>query len=219
MAAVFKPRGGFASRYQLNRRFSRSILTTFVSFLCLLIVFEQKSGGLLRILAWRAPPEPQFYDHSSASSFVPYNVDPAGKSPAELCATFPKHILNVIQPVLKMGHGEDRAKINAQLDSVSACFEDDELLVFSDLEEEVKGRHVVDILADLPEGYYSDNPDFINYLWQKEMKSNGTLDTDMEATKRINGWILDKYKFLPMIERAWKTKPGRDFYFFFETDT
>jgi hypothetical protein len=32
-------------------------------------------------------------------------------------------------------------------------------------------------------------------------------------------WNLDKYKFLPMMEKTWKMRPGRDWYVFAEADT
>lgn len=225
----------------LNKRLTRIVVFVAVALVIgVLVLIHDRSSNTIRLpddvyaagplgsLASLAPsflrgPEPvRRYPFSTTSYFRPVSVEnPNSKSKDELCATFPKHLLlNSVQPVLKMGHGEDRAKIEAQLDSVSACFDKDELLIFSDLDETIRGREVVDVLADLPAIYYTDdNPDLINYIWQKEMKANGTLDKDKEATARIDGWILDKYKFLPMVERAWNTQPNKDFYFFIETDT
>lgn len=204
----------------LNKRFSRIIIAglAFVSFVVFLVWYDRPRVATL-IPMLHEDKIPEFYPFETTSSFFPVQVDPSNQTTEELCATFPKHLLQTIQPVLKMGHGEKRAKIEAQLDSVSACFGNEELLVFSDLDEEIRGQEVIDILADLPASYYYDNPDFQNYVWQREMKINGTLDFDKEATARVNGWILDKYKFLTMIERAWRTKPNKDFYFFYETDT
>ena len=204
----------------LNKRFSRIILTGLAFFIfVLLLTWHHRHGvaGLLPILADEKLPE--FYPFETTSNFFPVQIDSAGKTSEELCQSFPKHMLKTIQPVLKMGHGENHAKIEAQLDSVSACFDKDDLLIFSDLDETIRGYEVLDILADLPASYYVDNDDFQHYIWQREMQANGTLDHDKNATARIDGWISDKYKFLPIIERAWKSKPGRDFYFFYETDT
>ncbi|RBR06395.1 uncharacterized protein FIESC28_11085 [Fusarium coffeatum] len=161
----------------------------------------------------------EYYSFSTTSYFYPVSVDPAGKTTEDLCATFPKHLLQTIQPVLKMGHADTKDKLDAQFNSVSACFDKDELLVYSDLDETVHGHQAIDVLADSPSIYYHDNPDFVNYIWQKEMRANGTLDVDKEATARIQGWRMDKFKFLPMIERAWRMRPNKEFYFFFETDT
>lgn len=161
----------------------------------------------------------EYYSFSTTSYFYPVSVDPTGKTTEDLCATFPKHLLQTIQPVLKMGHADTKDKLDAQFESVSACFDKDELLVYSDLDETVHGHQAIDVLADSPSIYYHDNPDFVNYIWQKEMRANGTLDVDKEATARIQGWRMDKFKFLPMIERAWRMRPNKEFYFFFETDT
>jgi len=132
---------------------------------------------------------------------------------------FPKHLQSLVQPVLKMGYSEDREKVKAQLASVSACFGSDQLLVFSDHDEKIGKYNAVDILANLPEKYYDEsyNPHIKDYLRQREMQDKGKLDT--ETAKGIDGWKIDKFKFLPMIERAWTLQPEKPFYFFYETDT
>jgi hypothetical protein len=212
MPNLWTPAGPIGTRrMMLNKRFSRMAIFGSCSVIFLILVFWSRIHGSYGVS--------EYYSFSTTSSFFPVSIDPAQKTTSELCASFPKHLLQTIQPVLKLGHADAKDRIDAQFDSVSACFGKDELLVYSDLDEEVRGHQVIDVLADLPELYYHDNPDFINYIWQKEMRENGTLDVDREATSRINGWRMDKFKFLPMIERAWRTKPNKDFYFFFETDT
>lgn len=162
----------------------------------------------------------EFYPYETTSQFFPVSIDGdvAKAKTTDLCASFPSYLTNRIQPVLKMGHGESRDKVEAQLDTVSACFSPDELLIFSDLDETIRGRTVIDILADLPESYRHDNPDFEGYLAMQAMRRNGTLD-EPDSRSKINGWKLDKYKFLPGLERAVAMRPGRDWYVFYETDT
>lgn len=216
----------------LNKRFSRTFLVAGVVVILLSLAgFWSASprlrdgNGLGRTLPWglgrpeQKEKEPEYYPYETASQFFPVSMDIAGKKAKDLCASFPSYLTQRIQPVLKMGHGESRDKIEAQLDSVSACFTDEELLIFSDLNETIRDRAVIDILANLPASYRGDNPDFDNYLTMLDMRRNGTLDVDKEATKAINGWRLDKYKFLPGVERAWTMRPGRDWYVFYETDT
>ncbi|KAF4970136.1 hypothetical protein FSARC_2733 [Fusarium sarcochroum] len=198
-------------RLMLNKRFSRMAIAGLCTIVFFILVFWGVIHGSYGVS--------EYYSFSTTSYFYPVSVDPSGKTTEDLCATFPKHLLETIQPVLKMGHADTKERLDAQFDSVSACFGKDELLVYSDLDETVHGHQAIDVLADLPAIYYNDNPDFQNYIWQKEMRANGTLDVDKEATARIHGWRMDKFKFLPMIERAWKMKPNKDFYFFFETDT
>ncbi|KAK1251387.1 hypothetical protein MKX07_006866 [Trichoderma sp. CBMAI-0711] len=159
-------------------------------------------------------------NHHTVSEFLPTSAHPETDSVPELCKSFPKHVLSRIQPVLKTGHGDDKERLNAQMDSTSACFTPDELIVFSDLDEEIRDHHAIDVLAHLPSSHYNATvfKMWEEYLAQKEMQSNGTLDTEAQV-KHINGWALDKFKFLPMMERAWAMKPDRDFYVFYETDT
>ncbi|KAB5536315.1 family 31 glycosyltransferase [Coniochaeta sp. 2T2.1] len=228
----------------LNKRLSRTIL--FASLILLSLIFagyysaspKLYDNARDRLPTWLAPPspgggdekrpetpatsgdEPEIYPHETTSQFFPVFFDVSTAKKADLCASFPRYLLQRIQPVLKMGHGESRDKIEAQLDSVSACFAPDELLIFSDLAETIREHKVIDIIADLPDSYRgADNPDFEGYLTMQAMRANGTLDSDKEAMKKINGWKLDKYKFLPGVERAWNMRPGRDWYVFYETDT
>lgn len=164
------------------------------------------------------PDRPEFYQWKTESLFNPVNQDTADKSVAELCQAFPHKMLQTIQPVLKLGHYDIGTKIlEAQLDTVSACL--DNLLIFSDLEEDLPGnRKALDVLADLPPTYQS-HPDFGNYTYMKELHATGKLNVDAEATAAIKGWTLDKYKFLPMIERTWSMSPDKLWYVFFETDS
>lgn len=166
-------------------------------------------------------PTSEFYDITTKSPFTPVRFKrPSRKTVTELCASFPRHVLKSIQPVLKMSHGEDRRRIGAQLDSVSACFGDEDLPIYSDLDEEVRGHRFEDVLEDVPEALKVDNPDFDNYVWQKEMQANGTLDkSDAAGGNKIDGKALDRFKFLPMMEKVYAAKPNKEFYVFFETDT
>ncbi|KFG85474.1 hypothetical protein MANI_011751 [Metarhizium anisopliae] len=163
---------------------------------------------------------PAAYSFKSASRFSPVTFDdPEGMSRHDLCASFPSYLLNHVQPVLKIGHSENKERLDASFSSVSSCFNTDDLLVISDLDEVVHGHQAIDVLADLPADYYNldNNPSFRNYTAQKEMRNNGTLNEETQTA--IDGWILDKYKFLPMVERAWLAKPDKAFYFFYEADT
>lgn len=173
-----------------------------------------------------SPPPPEFYPFETSSAFSPVaHYDAQNMTASELCASFPHHLMQSIQPVLKMGHGENREMIDAQFKSVSACFDSEELLVFSDLNERVHGHHAIDVLATLPRAYRdnddegSANPDYANYETMKTLAREGKLTVDNDPARGKNGWRLDKYKFLAGVERAWIMRPGRDFYVFYESDT
>ncbi|KAL7785947.1 hypothetical protein V8C37DRAFT_392941 [Trichoderma ceciliae] len=173
-----------------------------------------------RLLPYQSYPQTQDSIDPTVTEFSPASIHPGIDSTRELCDSFPKHIVSRIQPILKTGHGDSKERLDAQMDSTSACFTPDELIIFSDLDEKIRNHRAIDILAYLPNSHYNATTFKMwgEYLAQKEMQANGILDTE-EQRKHINGWALDKFKFLPMIERAWAMKPNKDFYVFYETDT
>lgn len=162
-------------------------------------------------------PKSKFYDWHTRSQFRPVSQKVAGKSIQNFCDAFPKDLLRDIQPVLKTGHGVLDTRVETHLESVSACL-DNSLLIFSDLDAEIGDYQVIDVLADLRSGFVSGNDQLESYVVQKGLAANGTLHT--EAASRIkNGWQTDKFKFLPQVSRAWRMRPERRWYVFYEDDT
>ena len=103
------------------------------------------------------------------------------------------------------------------------------LLLFSDLEQDIGGFHLHDVLSRFNPDLMVNNSDFDIYRKQQEY---ARLGLDMRLLKdekdpnpnwRTKGhnaaWALDKYKFLHMLELAWELRPERDWYVFIETDT
>jgi hypothetical protein len=155
------------------------------------------------------PDHPGFFDWQTTSAFDPVRIEDAEhKSVEDLCAAFPEHLLAEIQPVLKTGHGVLDARVRPQLQGVSACLSN--LLIFSDTDEYYEGRHLIDILADIP-------PPIANETSTLEAWRNGSL-ADGTASRRA-GWRADKFKFILGPTRAWKMRPGRKWYVFYEADT
>ncbi|KAK2617019.1 hypothetical protein QQS21_000110 [Conoideocrella luteorostrata] len=212
---------------KFNKRLNRNLVLIAVFFATAFLLWSHNRDRkpppeLPPNILWPEPHEVNWtHNFPTTSEFQPVSMDTNHKTVDELCASFPKHMLSRIQPVLKMGYSESRDKINSQLDSVSACFSPDDLIIFSDLEETLRGHKVIDVLAYLPDTYRhgADTTKFQQYILQKEMKENGTLAKDPAAAKKIDGWALDKFKFLPGVERAWAMKPNKEFYVFYETDT
>ncbi|OQD85637.1 hypothetical protein PENANT_c009G00540 [Penicillium antarcticum] len=124
------------------------------------------------------------------------------------CDTFPSDVLSRVQIVLKTSATENANRVNTHLTSVTRCISN--LLVVSDLETEVLGHQVYDILADIPLSARQKIPEFSGH----NALQNGTKGIDGAA-----GWRLDRFKFLPMIERAKKVNPTAEWYVFLETDT
>lgn len=119
-----------------------------------------------------------------------------------------------IQPVLKTGAKEHSNKLLTNLDTVSSCIAPQELLIFSDLKDHKGSYTIHDALDKLAASTAKINPDFEVYHLQRGLQHTGKGLSDLDG-----GWTLDKYKFLPMIQKSWQLKPEKDWYIFFETDT
>ncbi len=221
--ALFSKSLGALHATLLNKRVHRNVVAAVCGFviISLLLVWNH---GPRRGERQTLPPLPMFpevpraHDFPTTSQFQPVSIDVSNKTTQELCASFPRHMLATIQPILKTGYSENRDRFESGMDSVSSCFAPGELLIFSDLQSSERGHEVIDIIGYLPDTY-REHEDFQNYLDQKEMKANGTLDSDPEAHKRVHGWAMDKFKFLPGIQKAWEMRPNKDFYVFYESDT
>ncbi|KAJ5452140.1 hypothetical protein N7445_000323 [Penicillium cf. griseofulvum] len=134
--------------------------------------------------------------------------DDTGRSQNGTCDTFPSDLLSHIQITLKTSATEDPNRVDTHMASVTRCISN--LLVVSDKETEIHGHHVHDILADLPLSARNHIPEFNGY----DALQRGENNIDGAA-----GWKLDRFKFLPMVERAKKVNPGAEWYVFLETDT
>ncbi|KAK4548706.1 hypothetical protein LTR86_011339, partial [Recurvomyces mirabilis] len=97
------------------------------------------------------------------------------------------------------------------------------------LDEDYLGEHVSDALADVDQIYQESSPDFD--LWRR-LQSGGrsTLATSelagdpdqfssMTGKTDNPGWKLDKWKFLPMVNRTLHERPSMKWYVFIEADT
>ncbi|KAL2816234.1 hypothetical protein BDW59DRAFT_11318 [Aspergillus cavernicola] len=116
--------------------------------------------------------------------------------------------------VIKTGATEVYEKLPTQLLTTLGCVQD--FLLFSDLDEHIGPYRLRDTLADFNDTLKATLPDFQLYRLQHEFRRTGQ---DMSSLKGESAWKLDKYKFLHLVEKAWLERPGRDWYFFIETDT
>ena len=210
----------------LSARLFRRPYKTFIPILLLVIFvitishFNSRSQypvNLKPLSSWLGKAESLYYskDESPYYSwetrpFFPPLKKHSGSQPPDLCAGFPTKLLDSIQVILKTGVGES-AKNKAHIATVTSCISN--LIVFSDLEEKVGNHHFIDILADLPPSYAVNNSDFETYTAQKQAHSQG----DAVGYSR-EGWRLDRFKFLPMVEKAYEMRPHASWYVFIETD-
>lgn len=132
-----------------------------------------------------------------------------------ICDGFPD--TSGILLVMKTGATEAFDKLPTQLITILRCLPD--FLLFSDLDQHIAGYHVRDSLETVLDTVKDDNPDFDLYRQQKDC----AIDQDM-CSKTLDGaqgagWNLDKYKNIHMAEKAFRLRPGYDWYFFIDADT
>ena len=117
--------------------------------------------------------------------------------------------MGAITVVVKLGAGEVATKLPAYLETLGRCKPD--LLIFSDRKDNYNGFEVIDVLANLRAEDKANNTDFRIY----ERMQHGNM-TDIKSEE---GWRLDKYKFLPMMEWTASMRPESQWYVFVELDT
>ncbi|KAK1148815.1 hypothetical protein N8T08_008700 [Aspergillus melleus] len=124
-----------------------------------------------------------------------------------ICDSFPTNLLSRVQVVLKIGSSEAKDRLETQLATVTRCISN--LLIVSDRESELNGHHVYDILGTLPASFRNNTPDFDAY---DAIQQGKTVDS-------AEGWRLDRFKFLPMVESAYEMNPTAQWFVFLESDT
>lgn len=103
-------------------------------------------------------------------------------------------------------------------------------VIFSDLDEEIEGHAVHDVLGGVSETVKQDHEDFKLYHQlqkhgRKGLDGQKVITVQSGSTKgdylntNNDGWKLDKWKFLPMIDKAYAQMPNAKWFVFIETDT
>ncbi len=130
--------------------------------------------------------------------------------------------------IMKTGSTEFEDKLPIHLNTTLRCYQD--YMIFSDYEETFHGEHIYDALEFVNPDTQESHQDF--ELWRRLRKEGGR--TALRATERSGpisrpqgatgkpfnpGWKLDKWKFLPMVNRTLNEWPDKKWYLFVETDT
>ncbi|RFU27329.1 hypothetical protein B7463_g8995, partial [Scytalidium lignicola] len=132
------------------------------------------------------------------------------------CGDFPN--AKDVQIIVKTGANEIYEKFPTQLLTELRCYDD--LLVFSDLEQDVGPYHVYDALINVTDSVKQSSSDFDYYRLLQEYKETGQDIAALRPTSGSGaGWNLDKFKFLHMLEKTWALRPERKWYVFIEADT
>ncbi|CZT25788.1 uncharacterized protein RCC_11457 [Ramularia collo-cygni] len=130
--------------------------------------------------------------------------------------------------VMRTGASEIRDKLPIHYDTTFRCYGD--VVIFSDHEEDdFRGRRVHNVLADMPQQVINTHMDFMHYRHIQQVGREGLHASELSGGvseevgkfgKNNNaGWRLDKWKFLPMINRTLEMYPTKKWYLFVEPDT
>lgn len=129
--------------------------------------------------------------------------------------------------VLRTGASEALQKLPAHFNSTLRCVPQSSYGIWSDLEEVIGGRLIQNALNEIDPDIIANNPDFAYYrrLQDKGRDAFSTQEiaqwdsTPNSASGRDTpGWKLDKWKFLPLAERAYRQRPDAKWYIFMEAD-
>ncbi|PGH05963.1 hypothetical protein AJ79_06652 [Helicocarpus griseus UAMH5409] len=129
-----------------------------------------------------------------------------------------------IHVVVKTGASEALEKLHIHANTTLHCVP--HYTIFSDYEEDVSGFHVYDVLKGVADEVKNSHPDFQIYNRLRESGRVALAEYDINddpstpSGKPQNpGWVLDKWKFLPMMHETLTMRPNAKWYVFMEVDT
>lgn len=130
--------------------------------------------------------------------------------------------------VLRTGATESHARVPVHFKTTLRCVPN--FVILSDMDEEIEGHAVHDVLGGVSETVKQDHEDFKLY---HQLQKHGRKGLDNQKVVTVqsgstkgdylntenSGWKLDKWKFLPMIDTAFQQMPNAKWFVFIETDT
>lgn len=144
-------------------------------------------------------------------------VPPSNKSSTASRAS----IAQDVQIVVKTGGSEPQIRLRSQLATILSNITPENILLFSDLEENIESFHVHDVYAGISEQERTHYPEFAHY---DELQ---TYQQQKRDTRELQGgWDLAKYMNLAMKWKIWKMQQEagnahlqRKWFVFIDTDT
>jgi hypothetical protein len=127
---------------------------------------------------------------------------------------------------LRTGTTDAPKKLPAHFTTTLRCVPHYE--IYSDFEEVIEGHHVHDVLNEVNPEIVASHPDFEYYnrlrgkgrdAFSEEEISKWTSAKNTNSGRDSPGWRLDKWKFLPLAEKAFRDRPQAKWFIFIESDT
>ncbi|OCK79299.1 glycosyltransferase family 31 protein [Lepidopterella palustris CBS 459.81] len=131
--------------------------------------------------------------------------------------------------VLKTSVTEALDKLPIHFDTILRCVP--HYIVYSDFRQDIAGHHVYDALDELDDEIKRTNPDFELYNRLQQLGQyaieptnptsiiHGDAGSSGSGYANNPGWKLDKWKTLPLVDKALRIKPDAEWYIFMEADT
>ncbi|KAI1818462.1 glycosyltransferase family 31 protein [Poronia punctata] len=160
-----------------------------------------------------------YYFHQPSFTFIePQPV--VERDDGVVCPQSP--LVNDVLLVIRTGATESQEKLPVHFKTVLTCVPD--FVIYSDMDEIIDGNKVYDVLNEVNETIKNTAPEFKLYNHLRSRGREGLDYTTMFGSGPSGavdnpGWKLDKWKFLPMIDRALRHKPKAKWFVFAEADT
>jgi hypothetical protein len=129
--------------------------------------------------------------------------------------------------ILRTGATEIADRLPAHISTSLRCFPN--RIVFSDYEEQFDGERVLDALEFTDPQIIANNQGFELYRRLQRDGRAGLAPSELSGSEaqalsdsghnEIPGWKLDKWKFVPMVNRTLHEYPDMDWYVFMEADS
>ncbi|KAI0019451.1 hypothetical protein F4780DRAFT_446254 [Xylariomycetidae sp. FL0641] len=129
--------------------------------------------------------------------------------------------------ILRTGTSEAPKKLPAHFATTLRCIKN--FAIYSDYDEEIAGHRIHDALDQINPLIKENHPDFEYYNEMQDRGGRNAFSSNQIAAwssakntmagRDSPGWKLDKWKFLPIADKAFSTQPRAKWYIFIEADT
>lgn len=124
--------------------------------------------------------------------------------------------------IFKTG-AQEVSKLAIHIGTTLRFFDQEDILFFSDLHDTLGPFTIHDALRNVDQSIRKHHPEFEIYRNLQKYHSTGQdiqkLAEGQEKGNDRSGWILDKWKFLHMVEETFEMRPNAKWYVFMETDS
>ena len=124
--------------------------------------------------------------------------------------------------VVRTGVTEALSKLPVHFNTTFQCIPD--YIIYSDYSEVIENHQIYDVLDEVSESLKNSTPEFRLYehfLTHGRADLDSTLHLGSGPSGSLDNpaWKLDRFKFLPMVDKALRHRPNAKWFVFIEADT